>query len=98
MFAIQIEELNLDSCDASQITGLTDQYTNLETLTLSNNGLTSLKGFPSLPNLRKVHDYCTKCQNVTDIDRCSVKWHSSGLCSMCKAQGPTSLRGPLGLN
>ena len=56
MFALQIEELNLDSCDASQITGLTDQYTNLETLTLSNNGLTSLKGFPNLPNLRKVTD------------------------------------------
>jgi len=50
----QVEELNLDSCDASQITGLTEQYTNLETLTLSNNGLTSLKGFPNLPNLRKV--------------------------------------------
>ena len=51
---LQVEELNLDSCDASQITGLTEQYTNLETLTLSNNGLTSLKGFPNLPNLRKV--------------------------------------------
>lgn len=55
---LQVEELNLDSCDSSQITGLTDQYTNLETLTLSNNGLTSLKGFPNLPNLRKVVDYC----------------------------------------
>jgi len=53
-FCLQVEELNLDSCDASQITGLTDQYTSLETLTLSNNGLTSLKGFPNLPNLRKV--------------------------------------------
>jgi len=26
-----------------------------------------------------------------------VQWRSNGLCSMCKAQGPTSLRGPLGL-
>lgn len=50
----EVEELNLDSCDASQITGLTEQYTNLETLTLSNNGLKSLKGFPNLPNLRKL--------------------------------------------
>jgi len=57
----QVEELNLDSCDASQITGLTEQYSNLETLTLSNNGLTSLKGFPNLPNLRKVKfGYCSK--------------------------------------
>ena len=55
---MQVEELNLDSCDATQITGLTDQYTSLETLTLSNNGLTSLKGFPNLPNLRKVIDSC----------------------------------------
>jgi len=55
LIALQVEELNLDSCEASQIAGLTDQYTNLETLTLSNNGLTSLKGFPNLPNLRKVN-------------------------------------------
>ena len=26
------------------------------------------------------------------------QWHSNGLCSMCKAQGPMSLRGPLRLN
>jgi len=25
------------------------------------------------------------------------QWRSNGLCSMCKAQGPTSLRGPLEL-
>lgn len=50
----EVEELNLDNCDCSQITGLTDEYTNLETLTLSNNSLTSLKGFPNLPNLRKL--------------------------------------------
>jgi len=28
----------------------------------------------------------------------NTQWSSNGLCSMCKAQGPTSLRGPLGLN
>ena len=60
---LQVKELNLDSCDSSQITGLTDQYTKLETLMLSNNGLTSLKGFPNLPNLRKVIDYCISIQD-----------------------------------
>jgi len=57
---LQVEELNLDSCNSTQITGLTDKYSKLETLTLSNNELTSLKGFPNLPNLRKVHYYCVR--------------------------------------
>jgi len=67
MFALQVEELNLDSCEATQITGLTDQYTNLETLTLSNNGLTSLKGFPNLPNLRKVIHCCIISLRMPEI-------------------------------
>jgi len=67
--SLQVEELNLDSCDASQITGLTDQYTNLETLTLSNNGLTSLKGFPNLPNLRKVISCCSSSLKHDSVNR-----------------------------
>ena len=65
--------MNLDSCDASQIAGLTEQYTNLETLTLSNNGLTSLKDFPNLPNLRKVVGCCTE---MLKYDCC---WLAAGL-------------------
>lgn len=34
--------------------GLTDEYTSLEILSLNNVGLTSLKGFPVLPKLRKL--------------------------------------------
>lgn len=34
--------------------GLTDEYTNLEILSLNNAGLTTLKGFPTLPKLRKL--------------------------------------------
>ncbi len=34
--------------------GLTDEFVGLESLSLINVGLTSLKGFPKLPNLRKV--------------------------------------------
>lgn len=46
--------MNLDNCHSAQITGLTDDFKSLLSLSLANVGLTSLKGFPNLPNLRKV--------------------------------------------
>uniref|UniRef100_A0A1A9WNZ6 U2A'/phosphoprotein 32 family A C-terminal domain-containing protein n=1 Tax=Glossina brevipalpis TaxID=37001 RepID=A0A1A9WNZ6_9MUSC len=49
-----ITELNLDNCRSTSIVGLTDEYTALESLSLINVGLTTLKGFPKLPNLRKL--------------------------------------------
>lgn len=54
LFFSQITELCLDNCRSPNILGLTDEFVNLETLSLSNVGLTSLKGFPKLPNLKKV--------------------------------------------
>lgn len=50
----QIKELILDNCRSTTIVGLTDDFVNLETLSLINVGLTSLKGFPKLPNLKKL--------------------------------------------
>lgn len=50
----QITELNLDNCQAPQISGLTDDFINLETLSMINVGLTTLKGFPKLPKLKKL--------------------------------------------
>ncbi|XP_054926717.1 acidic leucine-rich nuclear phosphoprotein 32 family member A isoform X1 [Dermacentor andersoni] len=50
----QISELNLDNCRSTAIVGLTEEFVNLETLSLINVGLTSLKGFPKLPNLKKL--------------------------------------------
>ncbi|XP_076082089.1 acidic leucine-rich nuclear phosphoprotein 32 family member A-like isoform X1 [Mytilus galloprovincialis] len=50
----EIKELNLDNCRASQVEGLTDEFAALESLSLINVGLTSLKGFPNLPNLKKL--------------------------------------------
>jgi len=50
----EVEELNIDSCKASHISGLTDKFINLQTLSIANSELTSLKGFPSLQNLRKL--------------------------------------------
>jgi acidic leucine-rich nuclear phosphoprotein 32 family protein A/C/D len=53
----EIKDLNLDMCRGQQIEGLTDEFVNLEVLSLINVGLTSLKGFPILPSLRKVCFY-----------------------------------------
>lgn len=50
----QVKELNLDNCRSTTIVGLSDEYTNLEILSLNNAGLISLKGFPTLPKLRKL--------------------------------------------
>ncbi|ROT84405.1 mapmodulin-like protein [Penaeus vannamei] len=51
---VHITELNLDNCKSTSIVGLTEEFENLEVLSLINVGLTSLKGFPALPNLRKL--------------------------------------------
>ncbi|XP_052786818.1 acidic leucine-rich nuclear phosphoprotein 32 family member B-like isoform X4 [Mya arenaria] len=50
----EIAELNLDNCRSQQIEGLTESYSGLESLSIINVGLTTLKGFPKLPNLRKL--------------------------------------------
>ncbi|XP_054707126.1 acidic leucine-rich nuclear phosphoprotein 32 family member A-like isoform X1 [Uloborus diversus] len=49
-----IKDLNLDNCRSTQIVGLTEEFSNLESLSLINVGLISLKGFPKLPNLKKL--------------------------------------------
>ncbi|MPC44278.1 Acidic leucine-rich nuclear phosphoprotein 32 family member A [Portunus trituberculatus] len=49
-----ITELNLDNCKSTSVVGLTEEFENLEVLSLINVGLTTLKGFPALPNLRKL--------------------------------------------
>jgi len=50
----QVKDLILDNTRSTQIEGLTDEYVALESLSLINVGLTSLKGFPRLPNLQKL--------------------------------------------
>ncbi|XP_049293120.1 acidic leucine-rich nuclear phosphoprotein 32 family member A isoform X2 [Anopheles funestus] len=50
----EITELILDNCRSTYIDGLTDSFTALETLSLINVGLVSLKNFPKLSNLRKL--------------------------------------------
>ncbi|KAJ8311333.1 hypothetical protein KUTeg_010688 [Tegillarca granosa] len=50
----EIKDLNLDNCRATQIEGLSDEFQGLESLSLINVGLTMLKNFPCLPNLKKL--------------------------------------------
>lgn len=54
---LQIKELVLDNCRSTQIVGLTNEFSALESLSLINVGLTSLKGFPKLSSLKKVYIY-----------------------------------------
>ena len=44
----------MDNARATQIEGLSDEYINLETLSLISVGLTTLKGFPKLASLKKL--------------------------------------------
>ncbi|CAL7933653.1 unnamed protein product [Xylocopa violacea] len=50
----EIKELVLDNCRSTYIVGLTDEFVALESLSLINVGLTSLKGFPKLSSLKKL--------------------------------------------
>ncbi|XP_039749504.1 acidic leucine-rich nuclear phosphoprotein 32 family member A isoform X2 [Pararge aegeria] len=74
----QIKELNLDNCRSTNIVGLSDEYTKLEILSLNNVGLTTLKGFPTLPKLRKLElsdnrissglDFLKGCKKLTHLN------------------------------
>lgn len=48
-----MKDLNLDNCRSTSIVGL-DEYVNLESLSLINVGLTSLKCFPKLAHLKRL--------------------------------------------
>lgn len=57
-----IKELILDNCQATCLTGFSDQFESLETFRLTDAGLTTLKGFPKLTNLKKL-DLASNCLN-----------------------------------
>ncbi|XP_023330493.1 acidic leucine-rich nuclear phosphoprotein 32 family member B [Eurytemora carolleeae] len=51
----QVTELNLDNVrTVGEFEGLTEEFVNLEKLSVIKAGLTSFKGFPKLPNLKKL--------------------------------------------
>ncbi|XP_004924026.1 acidic leucine-rich nuclear phosphoprotein 32 family member A isoform X2 [Bombyx mandarina] len=72
----QVKELNLDNCRSTNIVGLTDEYTNLQILSLNNVGLTTLKGFPTLPMLRKLELSDNRISNgLTFLSGCKKLAH-----------------------
>ncbi|XP_065169851.1 acidic leucine-rich nuclear phosphoprotein 32 family member A [Atheta coriaria] len=74
-----IKELNLDNCRSTTIVGLTDEFCNLESLSLINVGLTSLKGFPKLPNLKKLELSDNRINNGLNLLCTSAKLTSLNL-------------------
>eukprot|EP00124_Ichthyophonus_hoferi_P000829 Ihof_evm15s34 gene=Ihof_evmTU15s34 len=52
--ASKLDELTLDGVAANTITGLTDEFTSLTTLSMNNMRLQSLEGFPSFPKLARL--------------------------------------------
>jgi len=74
----EVVELNLDNCRATAVAGITDEFKSLEFLSLINVGLTSLKGFPNLPNLKKLElsdnrltgglEHLSGCKNITHLN------------------------------
>eukprot|EP00795_Rhopilema_esculentum_P003757 gene3757-15038_t len=72
----KVTELNLDNCRSTNVIGLED-FKNLKILSLINVGLTTLKGFPALPELRKLElsdnrvsgglDNLLKCPKLTHL-------------------------------
>nr|XP_022306231.1 acidic leucine-rich nuclear phosphoprotein 32 family member A-like isoform X2 [Crassostrea virginica] len=74
----EILELNLDSCRAPSIDGLTEEYSELESLSLINVGLTTLKGFPSLPKLQKLELSDNRIQSgLQNLQGCPSLTHLS---------------------
>jgi len=78
----EVRELILDNSKATQIEGLTDEYENLESLSIIAVGLTSLKGLPKLNKLRKLELSDNRLSNglQTLVDQCPalVKLNLSG--------------------
>uniref|UniRef100_A0A3Q0R7Z7 Acidic leucine-rich nuclear phosphoprotein 32 family member n=1 Tax=Amphilophus citrinellus TaxID=61819 RepID=A0A3Q0R7Z7_AMPCI len=78
----EVAELVVDNCRSSdgEVEGLTDEYVELEILSMVNAGLSSLSKLPSLPKLRKVSErydntisggldtLAEKCPNLTHLN------------------------------
>lgn len=65
---VEVAELVVDNCRSSdgEVEGLTDEYSELEILSMVNIGLTSLAKLPSLPKLRKVSP-TSCCHNLAHL-------------------------------
>uniref|UniRef100_A0A1I7WS27 LRRcap domain-containing protein n=1 Tax=Heterorhabditis bacteriophora TaxID=37862 RepID=A0A1I7WS27_HETBA len=62
-----VEDLVLDGCEATEISGIDDKLVNLQSLSLINVGLLSLKGLPKLLQLTKLDLSDNKISDGLDI-------------------------------
>lgn len=80
----------MDNCRSSdgEIEGLTDEFKELEFLSMVNVGLTSLAMLPSLPKLRKVSHYTIKTFYISlnFVVRCELKLMYEGKLKTLKEQ------------
>lgn len=73
----EITELILDNCNVTKVSGLTDEYVNLSTLSMINMGLTTLEGLPRLDMLRTIDLSDNKLTGDLDIlaEKCPRLYH-----------------------
>lgn len=77
--AEELERMELVSCKSEQISGFTQDFKSLKYLAMVDNGLTSLKGFPQLPELTRLvldqNDLCGTLNLI--VDKCPKLRHLS---------------------
>jgi len=73
----EVVELVLDNCKATQISGLTSEFSSLTTLSMINVGLTSFDGFPKLPSLRTIDLSDNKLSGELEklVENCPKLYH-----------------------
>jgi len=75
----EAKELDLSGCkNVVEFEGLTEEFTSLEVLDVSNSNIASLEGFPKLPNLRRIDLSKTRiCKNFEPLLVCTNLQHIS---------------------
>ena len=74
----------MDNCYSTNVVGLTDEFVNLERLSLIKVGLTNLKNFPNLPNLTRVSEILLESVCCSPSCVCTLPrlfWSSLRVCS-----------------
>lgn len=80
----EVADLLLDNCIVTKISGLTEDFYNLTTISLINCGLTTLEGIPYLESLRTIdlsdnrlvgglEIFVEKCPRLYHINLCANK-------------------------
>ncbi|KAI1701796.1 leucine-rich repeat domain-containing protein [Ditylenchus destructor] len=78
----EVVDLLLDNCKATKISGLTEEFTSLTTMSLINCGLTTLEGLPKLESLRTIDLSDNKLTGELDkLVECCPRLYHVNLCA-----------------